>query len=242
VPVLSVLSGITDAVTTVVGDYGLYAIFLLMLVDAVFPAASEPVMVYGGALAAGAFADQDVVFLGTEIESGFPAYAAIATAGTVGYVLGSLAGWAIGRYGGRPFVERRGRWVHMSSEKLDKAERWFARWGGALVLLGRITPVVRSFVAIPAGIARMPVPRYTALTVPGSAAWCFGLAGIGWALGANWEEFHHAFHYADYAVAAGIVAVIAYAVLRWRRGVARRRGIAEPPPAQRGGTARSPEN
>ncbi len=215
-PLLSILSEITDAVTTVVGDHGLYAIFLLMLVDAVLPAASEPVMVYGGAIAAGAFADQDVVFFGAEVESGLPAYLAIATAGTVGYVLGSLGGWAIGRYGGRPFVERRGRWVHMSPEKLDKAERWFQRWGDAVVLLGRVAPVVRSFVAIPAGIARMPVSRYTALTVPGSAAWCFGLAGVGWALGANWEDFHHAFHYADYAVGAGIVLLAAYGVWRWR--------------------------
>ena len=215
-PVASILSSVTELLTDTIGDYGLYAIFLLMLVDAVLPAASEPVMVYGGAIAAGAFADQDVVFFGAEVESGLPAYLGIATAGTAGYVLGSLGGWAIGRYGGRPFVERRGRWVHMSPEKLDKAERWFERWGDALVFLGRVTPVVRSFVAIPAGIARMPVPRYTALTVPGSAAWCFGLAGVGWALGANWEDFHHAFHYADYAVAAGIVLLAAYGVWRWR--------------------------
>ncbi len=215
-PVASVLSELTEVVTSVVGDYGLYAIFFLMLVDAVLPAASEPVMVYGGAVASGAFAGQEVVLLGAELEPGLPAYLGIALAGTVGYVLGSLAGWAIGRYGGRPFVESRGRWVHMSPEKLDRAECWFERWGDLLVLLGRVTPVVRSFVAIPAGVVRMPVPRYTALTIPGSAAWCFALAGVGWALGANWERFHHAFHYADYAVAAGIVLLAAYGVLRWR--------------------------
>jgi membrane protein DedA with SNARE-associated domain len=216
VPLLSILSEITDLVTSVVGDYGLYAIFLLMLIDAVLPAASEPVMVYGGAVAAGAFAGSEVVFFGAEIDSGLPAYLAIATAGSVGYVLGSIGGWAIGLFGGRPFVERRGRWVHMSPEKLDKAEKWFDRWGDALVFFGRVTPVIRSFVAIPAGIARMPLGRYVALTIPGSAAWCFALAGVGWALGANWERFHHAFHYADYAVAAGIVLLVAYGVLRWR--------------------------
>jgi membrane protein DedA with SNARE-associated domain len=216
VPVASILSEITEVVTSVVGDYGLYAIFVLMLIDAVLPAASEPVMVYGGAVASGAFAGSEVVLFGSEFASGLPAYLAIGTAGTVGYVLGSLGGWAIGRYGGRPFVERRGRWVHMSPEKLEKAEHWFERWGDALVFFGRITPVVRSFVAIPAGIARMAVPRYTALTIPGSAAWCFALAGVGWALGANWERFHHAFHYADYAVLAGVVLLAAYGVLRWR--------------------------
>ena len=168
-----------------------------MFVDAVLPAASEAVMVYGGALASGAFAEHDVTLFGVDLDSGFPAYLAISLAGTIGYTLGSIAGWAIGLYGGRPFVERRGRWVHMDEERLERADQWFARWGDWAVFFGRITPVVRSFVAIPAGIARMPLGRYTVLTFLGSAIWCFGLAGIGWALGANWERFHHAFHYAD---------------------------------------------
>jgi membrane protein DedA with SNARE-associated domain len=215
-PVASILSEITHAVTTVVGDYGLYAVFLIMVVDAVLPAASEPVMVYGGAVAAGAFAGQDVVLFGHELESGWPAYIGIALAGTIGYVLGSIGGWAIGLYGGRPFVERRGRWLHLDEKKLDKADRWFARWGDAFVLFGRVTPVIRSFVAVPAGIARMPLGRYVVLTIPGSAAWCFGLAGVGYALGANWERFHDSFHYADYAVLALIVLGLAYLGLRWR--------------------------
>lgn len=215
-PVASILSEITHAVTTVVGDYGLYAVFLLMLIDAVLPAASEPVMVYGGAVAAGAFAGQDIVLFGTELDSGFPAYLAVSLAGTIGYVLGSIGGWAIGLYGGRPFVERRGRWLHMDEKKLDRAEHWFERWGDAFVLFGRVTPLIRSFVAIPAGIARMPLGRYVALTIPGSAVWCFGLAGIGWALGANWESFHESFHYADYAILALILLGLAYLGLRWR--------------------------
>ena len=215
-PLLSLLSAITDAVTTVVGDYGLYAVFLIMLVDAVLPAASEPVMVYGGAVAAGAFAGQDVVFFGAEVPEGFWAWVAIATAGTVGYVLGSIGGWAIGRYGGRPFAERHGRWLHLGPEKLDKADRWFGRYGDALVFFGRVTPVVRSFVAIPAGIGGMRLGRYTLLTIPGSAAWCFALAGVGWALGANWEHFHERFHYVDYAVIALIVLAAVALGLRWR--------------------------
>ena len=100
--VASVLSELTDAVTSAIGDYGLYAVFVLMLVDAVFPAASEVVMVYAGALAAGAFAGQDVVLFGTQIDPGFPAYVAVALAGTIGYTLGAIVGWAIGLYGGRP--------------------------------------------------------------------------------------------------------------------------------------------
>jgi membrane protein DedA with SNARE-associated domain len=216
VPAASVLSAITDALTTVVGDHGLYAVFLLMLVDAVLPAASEPVMVYGGAVAAGAFAGQEVVLFGSEVPAGFWAWLAIALAGTLGYVIGSIAGWAIGVYGGRPFAERHGRWLHLSPKKLDAADRWFARYGGAFVLFGRITPVIRSFVAIPAGIGRMPLGRYVALTIPGSAAWCLGLAGVGWALGANWERFHERFHYVDYAVLGLAVVAAALLVLRWR--------------------------
>jgi membrane protein DedA with SNARE-associated domain len=222
-PVASILSEITHAVTSVVGDYGLYAVFLLMLIDAVLPAASEPVMVYGGAVAAGAFASQDVTLFGYEFAAGLPAYLAIATAGTVGYVLGSIGGWAIGLLGGRPFVERRGRWLHLDAKKLDRAEHWFERWGDAFVLFGRVAPVLRSFVAIPAGVARMPLGRYVGLTIPGSAVWCFGLAGIGWTLGANWERFHHAFRYADYAVAALVLVALAYLGLRWRSSrIARR--------------------
>ena len=114
--------------------------------------------------------------------AGCPPTWPISLAGTIGYTIGSIGGWAIGLYGGRPFVERRGRWLHLDAERLAKADRWFERHGDWAVFLGRITPVVRSFVAIPAGIARMPLGRYTLLTLLGSAIWCFAFAGIGWAL------------------------------------------------------------
>jgi membrane protein DedA with SNARE-associated domain len=220
VEVASILSSVTELLTDTIGDYGLYAIFFLMLVDAVFPAASEPVMVYGGAVAAGAFAGQNVTLFGTEIESGLPAYLAVATAGTIGYLIGAVLGWWIGAAAGRPFLEEHGRWFHLNAAKLDKAERWFDRWDDWAVFLGRITPVARSFISIPAGVFRMPLGRYTLLTLIGSALWCFPLAGIGWALGANWESFHHAFHYVDYLVIAVIVAAasaIGWRLLRRRR-------------------------
>jgi membrane protein DedA with SNARE-associated domain len=213
-----VLEAITDALTTLVGDHGLYAVFALMLIDAVLPAASELVMVYAGAVAAGAFAGQDVVLFGREIESELWAYVAMAMAGGTGYVVGSILGWGIGVYGGRPFLERRGRWFHITPDRLDRAERWFDRYGDWAVALGRVTPVVRSFIAIPAGVARMPLGRYTLLTIPGSYAWAFAFAGIGWAAGSSWEEFHHDFRYAEYVVAAAIVAVVVAVVVRHRRG------------------------
>ena len=219
--VASALSGIADAVTTAIGDYGLYAIFVLMMVDAVFPAASEVVMVYGGAVAAGAFAGQDVVFFGTTIEQGIPAYVAIALAGTIGYTVGAIIGWVIGLYGGRPYLERHGRWLHVDEEKLDRAERWFERWEDWAVFLGRLTPVIRSFVSIPAGVMEVPFVRYTLLTLAGSAIWCFSFAGVGYGLGASWEDFHHTVRYLDYVVAAAIVGGVGW--LGWRHVRKRRR-------------------
>lgn len=213
-PVASILSAITDLLTTLIGDHGLYAVFLLMLVDAVLPAASEPVMVYGGAVAAGAFAGQEIVFFGQQLDPGFEAYAGVAVAGSVGYLLGSVGGWWLGVHGGRPLLERHGRWLHLNEAKLDRAERWFERWEDWAVFLGRVTPVVRSFVSIPAGVFRVPLGRYTVLTLIGSAIWCFALAGVGWALGSQWEEFHQAFHYVDYAIIATLAAGALY--LGWR--------------------------
>ena len=124
-------------------------------------------MVYGGAVAAGAFADQDVTLFGRTIDEGLPAYVAIALAGTIGYTIGAIGGWAIGLYGGRPYLERHGRWLHLDEEKLDRAERWFERWEDWAVFLGRLTPVVRSFVSIPAGVFEVPFVRYTLLTLLG---------------------------------------------------------------------------
>lgn len=222
--VASALSEITDAVTSAIGDHGLYAVFGLMLVDAVFPAASEVVMVYGGAVASGAFAGQDVVLFGQTIDAGLPAYVAIALAGTLGYTVGAIAGWAIGLYGGRPYLERHGRWLHLDEAKLDRAERWFERWEGWAVFLGRLTPVIRSFVSIPAGVMEVPFVRYTLLTLAGSAIWCFGLAGIGWAVGASWEDVHSAFRYVDYVMVAAVAAGVAW--LGWRH-LRRRKRTAE---------------
>lgn len=223
--VANVLSGITDAVTDAIGNHGLYAVFLLMLVDAVFPAASEVVMVYAGAVAAGAFAGQSVSLFGHEFGSGFSAYVAMALAGTIGYLVGSIGGWALGDYLGRPWLERHGRWLHLDARKLDRAERWFDRWEEWAVFLGRITPVVRSFISVPAGVFRARFGPYVWLTLLGSAAWCFAFAGAGWAAGSNWEQLHEAFRYVDYLVAAGVVAVVA--LLVWRR--LRRRAPADEP-------------
>ena len=224
----SILSAITDALTELIGDHGIYAVFVLMFVDAVLPAASELVMVYAGAVAAGAFAGQNVVLFGEPIESDLWAYVAMASAGALGYILGSIAGWAIGYYGGRPFVERRGRWLHVTPHTLNRAEAWFERFGDWAVAIGRVTPVVRSFIAIPAGVFRMPLGRYTLLTIPGSVVWAFAFAGAGWAAGSQWEDFHHSFRYAEYVVAAAILVLIAAGIWRHRRGARMNRRAEDP--------------
>lgn len=224
-PVASILTELTELITSTIGDYGLYAVFLLMLIDAVLPAASELVMVYAGAVAAGAFANQEVVLFGWTIEEGLPAYLAMALAGTIGYTLGAVGGWAIGLYGGRPYLERHGRWLHLSEEKLDRAERWFQRWEDWAVFLGRLTPVIRSFISVPAGVFEAPLVRYTVLTLVGSAIWCFAFAGAGYLAGERWEDFHHAFAYVEYVVAGLLVAGAAWLAFRYYRK--RRRRLAE---------------
>jgi membrane protein DedA with SNARE-associated domain len=138
-------------------------------------------------------------------------------AGTLGYLVGSWIGWAVGVYGGRPFLERRGRWLHLSPENLDKADRWFERHGDRAVLFGRVTPVVRSFVSIPAGVAGMRFRPYTWLTIPGALAWCLAFAGAGWALGASYETFHSDFRFVDYAVALGVAVLLVLLFVRWRK-------------------------
>jgi membrane protein DedA with SNARE-associated domain len=205
------VASISGSVTSFVGDHGVYAVFLLMAIDAVFPAASELVMVYAGALASGAFASQQVVLFGHEIESGLGAYVTMSLSGTLGYLVGAIVGWAIGLYGGRPLVEKRGRLLHLGPERFDRAERWFDRHDRRAVLLGRVTPVVRSFVSIPAGIFEMPLAPYTLFTLIGSAVWAFAFAAIGYAVGSNYERFHHFF---DIALVAGAALLVLYLVVR----------------------------
>jgi len=133
----------------------------------------------------------------------------VATAGAVGCNVGSLIAYEIGCYGGRPLVERYGRWILMGRRELDWADRFFARWGYLAVFIARLLPVVRTFVALPAGIARMPRVRFHAYTFLGSWPWCFGLAWLGMKLGENWRVIGKYLHKFDavilVALAVGIV-------------------------------------
>jgi membrane protein DedA with SNARE-associated domain len=211
-----VLASLTGSVTSFIGNHGVYAVFALMLLSAVLPAASEVVMIYGGAVAGGAFADAHVSIFGHRVASGGWSYVAIALAGVIGCFLGALLGWAIGKYGGRPFLERYGKWLHVSHERLDRAEGWFRHFGPATVAVGLSIPVVRSFVAIPAGIARLELRRFAPLALIGCIPFCFGLAAAGYGLGSHWGRIHDAFRYVDYLVVAGAVLLVVYLVLRRR--------------------------
>jgi membrane protein DedA with SNARE-associated domain len=209
------VASVSSSFTSQVANHGVYAVFLLMAIDAVFPALSELVMLYAGAVGAGAFAAaHGVTVLGARVGFGVGAFVVLALAGTLGYLVGALVGWAIGLYGGRPLLEQHGRWFHLSPARLDRAEAWFTRWGNLGVLIGRLTPVVRSFVSIPAGIFEMRLAPYTVLTLVGSAIWAFAFAGAGYGLGKSYRGFDHGFHYVEYAVVAGVVILLAYVVYR----------------------------
>jgi membrane protein DedA with SNARE-associated domain len=210
------LASLTSSLTSFVRDHGIYAVFGLMLIDAVLPAASELVMLVGGAVAAGALGGTVSIFA-ADVPHGFWSFVAVSIAGTIGYLFGALAGWWIGRYGGRPLLERHGRWFHLTPVQLERAERWFDHYEDWAVFLGRITPVARSFVSIPAGVFRVELGRYTVLTLAGSALWCFALAAVGWGVGSSYEGFDHGFRYAELAIVAGVLALTAYLVLRRKR-------------------------
>jgi membrane protein DedA with SNARE-associated domain len=222
------IASFASALTTLVGDHGLYAVFGLMVIDAVLPAASELVMLYAGVAASGAIAGQSVVLFGWRIDAHFWGFVAMSIAGVVGNTVGSVIGWGIGAYGGRPYLERRGRWLHLGPERLARADRWFERFGDAAVFLGRVTPVVRSFVSIPAGVARMPLVRFTILTFLGCLPWCVAFAGAGWAAGANYEHFHHEFRYVEYATVAVVVLLAVAIYVRKRRSTKLARRAADP--------------
>jgi membrane protein DedA with SNARE-associated domain len=164
-----------------------------------------------------------VSLFGAKVGFGIGAFIVMALAGTLGYFVGALIGWWIGLRGGRPLLERRGRWLHVTPERLDRAEVWFQRWGNFGVLIGRVTPVVRSFVSIPAGIFEMRLAPYALYTVVGSAVWAFAIAGVGYGLGSSYKSFDNGFKYVEYAIVAGVLVLAAYLIYRLRKAATVRR-------------------
>jgi len=190
-----------------IASYGYVAVFLLMVAEsACIPIPSELIMTFGGALAAGAVPGTKLNLIGVII------------AGTAGNVVGSYIAWAVGRYGGQPALRRWGRRLRLRDHDLERANHWFERYGPRAVLIGRLLPVVRTFISVPAGIAGMdPVPFgiYTAI---GCIPWTTALACAGYAVGANWRSVENGFRGPTYIIAAVVVIAVAVAVWRYARG------------------------
>jgi membrane protein DedA with SNARE-associated domain len=198
-----ILAPVAAWIIAVISAGGYLGIVLLMAIEsACIPLPSEIIMPFSGYL----------------VSTGRFDLLLVATAGAIGCNVGSIVAYEAGKRGGRPFVERWGRYVLLNMEHLAQAERFFARWGSITVLVCRLLPFIRSFIAFPAGVARMPLVRFHIYTFVGSWPWCFGLAWVGMKLGAAWHtdpRLSHILHYAD----AIVIAALAFGILWfvWRQ-------------------------
>lgn len=177
--------------------WGYLALFAVNLISSMgLPIGSEVVIGYGGALASGQL---------TVVGHDHLSLALVIVVSTLGEVAGSIVGYGIGRFGGRPLVDRFGKYILLTHRDLDRAERWFDGRGESFVLFGRLIPLVRSFVSVAAGLGEMAFGKFLLFTLIGSAMWCAALASIGYSLGSSWSHVIHAFSYAGYVAAALIV-------------------------------------
>jgi membrane protein DedA with SNARE-associated domain len=202
------LKGAGQAVQQFISSYGYLAVFVLMLAEsACIPVPSELTMLFAGALSAGAVAGAHLNLV-----------LAIA-AGVAGNVAGSYLAWGIGIYGGRAAWHRWGRYILLRDDDIDRAERWFGRHGTKAVFFGRLLPVVRTFISLPAGLARMPAGRFGVYTVLGCIPWTAALAWTGYLVGKNWGNVVSALHGPSYALAAlcGLLVMFAIVMLLRRR-------------------------
>ena len=186
-------------IITTISTLGYGGIVLLMAIEsACIPLPSEIILPFSGYLV---FRGQLVLWL-------------VAVAGAVGCVLGSLLAYWVGAWGGRPLVEKYGRYILVSRRDLDLADHWFARRGDIVILIGRLLPLVRTFIAFPAGVARMPLVKFVLYTFVGSLIWCWALAWVGLRLGRRWDTLGPWFHRFDALIAVVILLGAAWYV--WR--------------------------
>ena len=197
-----------------IAAYGVAAVFVLMVAEsACLPVPSELVMLFGGALSAGAVAGAR------------PGLVLVIAAGVAGNVAGSYLAWAAGRYGGQAALRRWGRYVWLSDDDIARAERWFDRHGAASVCIARMLPVVRSFISLPAGMAAMPPVRFGAYTTAGCIPFTAALGIAGYAVGTHWRTIADAFHGPTYVIAGVVIAALVAAfVIHARRRAASRPG------------------
>jgi membrane protein DedA with SNARE-associated domain len=208
-----VLASISESVVNIawhfVRDAGLPAIFVLMMAEsALIPIPSEATMLFAGFAVAnpgGSGAHHQLTLFG------------IVAAGVLGNLVGSWIAYFIGRAGRLELIERHGHWLHVKPSHVEWADRWFQRYGGPAVFFSRMLPVIRTFISLPAGLARMPFWRFTVLTVAGCLPWVLALALIGEAVGSEWQDLRKSLAYLDYAIVAFAIVGIVYAVVRRRR-------------------------
>jgi membrane protein DedA with SNARE-associated domain len=193
------LASIAAAIIGIISSLGYTGIVLLMAIEsACIPLPSEIIMPFSGYL----------VFKGELSLWG------VALAGTLGCLLGSLVAYYVGLWGGRPLVRKYGRYLLISHRDMDMADRWFVRHGDITILVGRLLPAVRTFIAFPAGVARMPLGKFLLYTFLGSLIWCWALAWIGERLGEHWDSLGVWFHRFDTAIALAILAAAGWWI--WR--------------------------
>jgi len=196
-----------------ISSYGYLAVFILMLAEsACIPVPSELTMLFAGALSAGAVAGAHLNLV------------LAITAGVAGNVVGSYLAWGIGVYGGRAAWHRWGRYILLRDDDIDRAERWFGRHGTKAVFFGRLLPVVRTFISLPAGLARMPAGRFGIYTLLGCIPWTAALAWTGYLVGANWGSVVSALHGPSYALAALCGLLVIFAIIMLLRRRRRERG------------------
>jgi membrane protein DedA with SNARE-associated domain len=198
----SLIDSLVQFCTHVIGTFGLPGVFALMVLEsACIPVPSEAIMLFAG-------------FSVSLHELSF--WGAVA-AGVAGNLLGSWIAYAVGYYGGRPFVDHWGRYVLLNRHKLEVAHRWFVRYGPLAVFFSRMLPVVRTFISLPAGFARMSFAKFTVYTLLGCIPWVVMLTYVGVKVGDNWEKIQRQLHYLDYVVILAIVVLLVWLVVRWRR-------------------------
>jgi membrane protein DedA with SNARE-associated domain len=195
-----------DDVEEFLKSAGYGAIFVLSFISAMgLPVGAEVALIYGGVLASGQVPGE-----------GKPlSLAVVILVGTLGEVLGSGAGYGIGRYGGRTLVDKVGKYVLLTHKDLDRAEAWFARRGEPVVFFGRFIPLLRSFVSFAAGLGEMAVAKFTLFTVVACAIWCTALCSLGYSLGSSYNHVLKVFSFAGYIV--GALAVVAIGFVFWHR-------------------------
>jgi membrane protein DedA with SNARE-associated domain len=200
--VARILESLAAFVIYVISRMGLPGIVLLMAIEsACIPLPSEVIMPFSGYL----------VFLGKY------SLWSVGLAGAIGCVVGSVPAYYLGMYGGRPLIEKYGKYVLLSHRDLDLADRWFTRHGEATVFFARLLPVIRTFIAFPAGVARMDMKRFIAYTFAGSFPWCLGLAYVGMVMGEKWPTLRGYFHKFDLLIGAVLIAGIVWYVRRHLR-------------------------